>query len=228
MARRPKMTQSQRLAKRGIVHVEAGDVLARLTQAQSKDIDKAWRPIRAVALAVPLAQAMRTRVRDRRLTADGPIPRYGSRPVLLSQTYASAAKLGRRYWRSSIDMHDALPQHRGYYVTGKMWGGLQVRGSGRAAIVDFAGSSPGRGKHGKPANVRNQVKANAILRAHGVNVVEPNGRERADSAIALRSRLAATYYDLATGLQAGRERRAGTKLAREIERRLKAGGDGRL
>jgi len=225
---RKKMTLGERLTKRGIVYVETNGILARLTKAQSKDVQKAWRPARAVALAVPLAREIRARVRDRRRTADGPIPRYGSRPVLLSQTYATAAQLGQRYWRSSIDMHDALPQHRGYYVTGEMWAGMQVRGSGRGAIIDFQGSSQGRGMHGKPRLVRNQIKANAILRAQGVNVTEHTPKEARDVTVALRSGLVAAYYDLVTGTRGAHTRAGGSRLAREIERRLRTVGDGRL
>ncbi len=91
-----------------------------------------------------------------------------------------------------------------YTVTGKMWEGLQARGSGKdSVILDFQGSSEGTGKTVKvrthflsgyagngrlmtrggwitartPAKVRNNQKALGIYDAHKVHVLKPTQGE---------------------------------------------------
>lgn len=194
---RTKMTRSQRLGKQGIVFFEVDGVLARLTGSQSKAFaDGATRPIRAinaVAVGLPLALQMRRRVRDERITAKGPFAGYSRLAhVVLSQQYADAAGLSRRYWPSSAAMHGQLPGgNKLFSVTGKMWEGLQVRGSGKdRAVIDFGGTSMGKGVNkiertvrgkpvirNKPAMVRNSEKAGGILAKTGVHILEPTNDE---------------------------------------------------
>jgi hypothetical protein len=80
-----------------------------------------------------------------------------------------------------------------YRVTGGMWRGLQVRGSGRVFILDFGGTSEGRGRpilvrrkdgsRGKVLvavasdRVRNRWKGGAIHQRHGVHVLLPTQSE---------------------------------------------------
>ena len=189
--RKPPATQVEKLGRRGIVAFEIDGILARLTKAQSLDWDKHTRAIDAVAILVPLMQQVRTRMRDKRQTADGAMPGYGKKPVALSEQYQRLAGLPRRWFNSSEQMHAALAKRTGYSVTGGMWAGLQVRGSGRNdAIADFAGKSIGRGhskiipkNHRKPVLVndpqivRNSQKAGAVLFFHKVHVLEPRPSE---------------------------------------------------
>lgn len=188
-----RLSTTERLGKRGIVHIEVGGVLARLTKAQSVDPGAYTRAIEAVSVATPLALQMRRRVRDEQRTAQGPWSGYSrASRVVLTEQYASAAGLAKRYYPHSAAMHANLRNGgKLFSVTGKMWEALQVRGSGRdRAVVDFAGSSLGRGtvvkkRRGKngvrlvavPATVRNAQKAGAILRHRDINVVEPTDTE---------------------------------------------------
>tara|TARA_R110002126_G_scaffold188924_3_gene337262 strand:+ start:2283 stop:3020 length:738 start_codon:yes stop_codon:yes gene_type:complete len=200
---RTKMTRSQRLGKQGIVFFEVDGVLARLTGSQSKAFaDEATRPVRAVtavAVGLSLALQMRRRVRDERITAKGPFAGYSRiAHVVMSQQYADAAGLSRRYWPSSAAMHGQLPGgNKLFSVTGKMWEGLQVRGSGKAgAIIDFGGTSMGKGVNkiertvrgkpvirNKPAMVRNSEKAGGILAKTGVHILEPTDAEWAAAGV---------------------------------------------
>lgn len=189
--RKPPATPVEKLGRRGIVAFEIDGILARLTKSQSLDLEKHTRSIDAVAAATALMQRVRQRLRDERRTADGAMPGYGKKPVALSEQYQRLAGLPRRWFNSSEQMHAALPNRTGYSVTGAMWAGLQVRGTGRNdAIADFAGRSVGRG-HSKiiprnrrkpilmnePQIVRNSQKAGAILYFHRVNILEPTMSE---------------------------------------------------
>ena len=207
---RTKMTRSQRLGKQGIVFFEVDGVLARLTGSQSKAFaDEATRPVRAVtavAVGLPLALQMRRRVRDEGITAKGPFAGYSRfAHVVMSQQYADAAGLSRRYWPSSAAMHGQLPGgNKLFSVTGKMWEGLQVRGSGKdRAVIDFGGTSMGKGINkiertvkgkpvirNKPAMVRNSEKAGGIFAKSGVNIVEPTEAEWSTSAAVMMAAVA--------------------------------------
>lgn len=189
--RKPPATQVENLGRRGIVAFEIDGILARLTKAQSLDLERHTRAIDAVAIGAALMQRVRERVRDERRTADGAMPGYGRRAVALSEQYQRLAGLPRRWYGSSEQMHQALGRMLGYSVTGGMWQGLQVRGSGAGgAVADFAGSSIGRGtskvlRRGKgrtvmtvePRVVRNSQKAGGILFHHGIHVLEPTQGE---------------------------------------------------
>jgi len=185
-----RMTATERLGRQGVAHIEVDGLLARLTKRQSAlaDVAAYERAATAVALAAPLALAMRHRVRDQRMPAQGSLPGYGRRRAIMSREYAGAAGLDRTYYPSSQAMHDALPHRRAYDVTGGMWRGLQVRGSGAsAAVIDFGGSSLSRGevtfRRGRggivvrAAKVRNGAKAGAIFSFSKINVLEPRHDE---------------------------------------------------
>jgi len=176
-----RLTDTQRLTRGGIIHVEIDGVLARFTKKQSRDDASALRANlgRWLALSTVVASSIRARMKD----GSGPVG--GLRPYadarrrggyVVSQPYAS--QLGIKRWHvSSAAMHSAAGVRPGSYsVTGGMWRGLEVVGSGRhAAAMGFRGSSLSSRK-GK-RNVRNQIKASAILRVHDVQVLEPAPRE---------------------------------------------------
>jgi hypothetical protein len=189
-----KLTRSERLTKQGIVYFEADGILVRLTKKQSIEPDRNLQAIKAVSLAAPLSVQMRARVTVEGETADGRFSGYSTRAaVKLSQDYATAAQGldGRRWWRNSAALHASLARSLFFHVTGGMWKGLQVRGSGRnVARIDFQGSSMGRGsttiartRRGKPfvvvkpEIVRNSTKAFGIWEKKAINVVEPRVEE---------------------------------------------------
>lgn len=124
-------------------------------------------------------------IRGKNLEVNQLIPTY---------TYSSRAEL-----QQDIGRPDGS-----YYVTGGMWRGLQVRGSGSgSAIIDFQGSSEGAGRTVRmrtyyyagegprggimtrgswasarlPAKVRNSSKGGAIYDAHRVHVLLPKQDE---------------------------------------------------
>ena len=193
---RTKMTRSQRLGKQGIVFFEVDGVLARLTKKQSFDPAKAVGAIRTVSLVTPLAIQIRTRVRDQKKLAEGAWTGFKDRwGVYVSRAYANKANLLRQSWRTNTEMHAASSgANKLFSVTGGMWEGLQVRGSGsNKAKIDTQGSSVGkgatkierRGRGGRPVlvvtpkNVRNQAKANSIFAQRGINIFEPTTDELA-------------------------------------------------
>jgi hypothetical protein len=199
-----KLTQAQRLTRQGVAFVEVDGILARLTKKQSADPGKYARAVDAVALAVPLAARVRERVRDDRRPATGALPGYGRALVYLSEQYAQQAGLAKMAWRSSDTMHAALGHAKMYHVTGGMWAGMQVRGSGpSSAVIDFGGSSIGRGTTtvsrqrggrvvlvAKPVVVRNSQKAGGILFHHKIHVLEPTVDEIEACSGVLMERLA--------------------------------------
>lgn len=209
------MTRAERLGKRGIVFVEVDGLLARLTVKQSAaavdDPARFLRATRAVAFAAPLALHMRRRVRDERKVASGVWSGYARRSsVVMTRAYADRAGLPKTWYRSSADMHAALPgSERLFSVTGGMWDGLQVRGSGNdRAIIDFAGTSVGKGttqvtrRRGgqpvlvtKPANVRNSAKARSIFDQRDVHILEPADAELVAMTEALVQSLAERQAD---------------------------------
>ncbi len=233
-----RLTQAQRLSRQGVAFVEVDGLLARLTKRQSVDPGRYLRAVDVVSLAVPLAARMRDRVRDEQRPAVGTMPAYGRAPVALSETYARQAGLASQWWRSSADMHAALGHAKGYHVTGGMWGGLQVRGSGSAsAIIDFGGSSIGRGVvtierqrrgrtilRARPAVARNAQKAGGILLHHKIHVLEPTAAEIDSCALALVDRM--TYgWALAAGDAPSPPLAGGDpKLSDMIRARLLRGG----
>lgn len=227
-----RVTRAERLDRGGIVWAEMDGVLARLTKKSGLDSALARRLIPVVSYAHALAVRMRDRVRNERRTFTGaglpPMSHRGS--VLLSERYASLAGLSERWYRSSAEMHAALGTQLGYSVTGGMWGDLQVASSGLGADVNFGGAlSSGRGRSSilrvwgriyktvRPQAIKSQTKANAILRAHGHNIVAPSieevrsiglvmmrhEAERAATAIGIQldTRLAMRDRDLAAAVE---------------------------
>ena len=188
-----RLTRSERLGKQGIVFFEVDGVLARLTKAQSAAPSKFANAVEAVSVMTPLALQMRKRVRDERKLASGVWGGYGRRAsVLLSEQYATAAGLSRKYWPHSAAMHGNLKNgNKLFSVTGKMWESMQVRGMRQdRAVIDFQGSSVGRGVVVKrrtvkgvitlknvPETVRNQSKANSIFSRSKINILEPTDQE---------------------------------------------------
>jgi hypothetical protein len=110
-------------------------------------------------LALPIARAVaaaiyeRVAVRGRTATppasykrAAGGTRRNRTR-YYITDAYAAKLGLSETNWPDSASMHEAAGVRAGTHkVTGGMWDGLQVRNfgaSGKAAIIDFGGSSLG-------------------------------------------------------------------------------------
>jgi hypothetical protein len=199
-----RKTRAERLGSQGIAFVEVDGILARLTKKQSVDPAAYVRAVQAVAIATPLAAHVRHRVRDERRPAEGVWGGYArGRSVGMTPEYQSAAGLPRRYYPNEAAMHGNLPGRKRaqlFNVSGKMWDGLQVRGSGRSkAILDFDGTSMGRGLsepvmrgRGKsrklvvrPVMVRNARKAATVFQARDINIVQPAQTENVAMADAL-------------------------------------------
>jgi len=188
-----RKTRAERLGSQGIAFVEVDGLLARLTKQQSADPGRFVRAVQAVAVGVPVALHIRTRVRDERRLAEGVWGGYGrSQTQIVTQAYKDAAGLDSRYYQSNAALHAALPNpSKLFHVTGAMWDGLQVRGSGRSkAVLDFTGTSIGKGarkvtrtRRGRtvvksvPQTVRNSAKAFGIFAAKGINVLQPSQTE---------------------------------------------------
>ena len=190
-----RKTRAERLGSQGIAFVEVDGLLARLTKQQSADPGKFVRAVQAVAVGVPVASHIRTRVRDERRLAEGVWGGYArGGSVAMTRDYQSAAGLPKRFYPNEAAMHGNLPGRKRsqlFNVSGKMWDGLQVRGSGRSkALIDFEGSSLGRGTQlkptgrgdkrkivKKPAIVRNSQKAATVFAARDINIVQPSQTE---------------------------------------------------
>lgn len=232
-----RLTRAERLSRQGVAFVEVDGLLARLTRRQSADPSAYSRAVTAVALAAPLALAMRERVRDKRLLPGRKWPAFGRRPVYFSDAYRQQAGLAKAWYASSQLMHAALSHQKGFFVTGGMWGGLQVRGSGRdSAIIDFGGSSIGRGVNkiertrkgktvlvNKPAVVRNSQKAGGIFTALKINVLRPEQSELDTAAAVLVERIA-NNWAVAAGGDPGKARVTDPRLAGMIRERLSRQG----
>lgn len=200
------MSQRQaNLQRKGIAFFVIDGVLARLTKKQSSDALRAAQAVPVVQLGAVLAKQVKERVTRRgKLSDRQPATRYGQKSrVELSQEYARAAGLNvrqRAKLKNEDVFHRALRSPVGsYVVSGGMWSGMEVRGSGRdAAIIDFAGRSEGRGKRTlqarnirtkggqtfqrksyvmKPQQVPNRDKAGRVWRFHRVNVLDPTEAE---------------------------------------------------
>lgn len=203
----------KRLNKRGIIAFEVDGVLARLTKAQSQGSRLQFHEGLAHA-AAELAAQIRARVQGKGDLAGQAPSKRAKRKIILSADYARAAGLpvksdrfGTTITGGIADLYAKTGRPLGSAtVTGGMWAGLQARASGAdSAIIDFAGSSEGRGKpvFGKVAavnlnrsagssrhntqrrtlvsthseRVRNQWKGGAIYSTTGVNVLLPEQAE---------------------------------------------------
>jgi len=197
-----RKTRAERLGAQGIAFVEVDGVLARLTKKQSADPAAYVRAVQAVSIATPVAVHVRKRVRDDRRLAEGVWGGYSrSGSAVVSSEYAKDAGLPKRTYPSWAALHAALPGRKAsqlFNMTGKMWEGLQVRGSGRAkAKIDFGGTSTGteskivtlrNGRKLKVADtirVRNQTKAARVFLNKGINITQPSTTENIAMADAL-------------------------------------------
>ena len=137
---------------------------------------------------VPLAMAIKARVKDRGDVVGEP-PHYSPhKGFMANPAYAQAAGAGdgskKRLWPSSLAFHNAAGARAGTgNVTGGMWRGFQVRTYDKNAVVlDFAGSSIGRdsqtGKRGGPIKLLNSAKAGALWLQWNVNVTQPSDDEQ--------------------------------------------------
>lgn len=226
----------EKLNKRGIVAFELDGVLARFTKAQSRDqsaVDLS-RPL--VEIGAALAAQIRDRVTKRGDLASQAPARQGRGKVYLSSDYAGAAHIGganAQYGKTipggTAALHALVGTMRDSYdVSGGMWAGLQARASSKSAVIlDFAGTSEGRGKatYGMrqvrtarsdgssrayatrrtllsvlSERVRNQWKAGAIYDRHGVHLLLPSDAETATMAQTVADRMA-EFTALRLGLQ---------------------------
>jgi hypothetical protein len=198
-----RKTRAERLGAQGIAFVEVDGILARLTKKQSADPGAYVRAVQAVSIATPVAAHVRKRVRDDRRPAEGVWGGYSrSGSAVVSAEYQAAAGLSRRFYPSWAALHGNLPGKKRaqlFNITGGMWDGLQVRGSGGAkAIIDFTGSSMGseskivevgrkgrKRKVAKPISVRNQTKAARVFQNRQINIIQPAQTENIAMADAL-------------------------------------------
>lgn len=199
------MSRQASLQRKGIAFFVIDGVLARLTKKQSSDALRAAQAMPVVQLAAVLAKSVKERMTRRgKLSDRQPQTVYGKKSrVEVSQDYARAAGVNvrqRAKLKNEDVFHRALRSPVGsYVVSGGMWSGMEVRGSGRdAAIIDFAGRSEGRGRRtlktvnvrtrdGKsfqrksyvmrPQQVPNRDKAGRVWRFHRVNVLDPTESE---------------------------------------------------
>lgn len=210
------VSQIERLNKRGIVAFEVDGVLARFTAKHKKgeiyhDTVDLQRPL--VELGAQLAAQIRERVSKRGDLAGQTPSKTGRAKIVVSADYAAKAHIGgadNRYGKTIVGGNAALHQLAGtvrqsYDVTGGLWQGLQARASGRSAVIlDFAGTSEGRGKpiYGLrqmrtnrsdgssrayvtkktltavlAERVRNQWKAGGIFDQQGVHLLLPSDAE---------------------------------------------------
>jgi hypothetical protein len=212
------LTRLERLNRRGIIAFEIDGILARLTKAQSAkpEIDRAVHEALTKQAAV-VAADIRARVQLRGELAGQTPSKRSRRRIILSADYARAAKLQPASERFGLTVPGGIAALyaktgrplQSYTATGGMWEGLQARASGaNSAIIDFAGSSEGRGKpiFGRPKDgtrktligtsterVRNQWKAGGIFAQTGVHVLLPTQDEadRAADGIMVRLQTAA-------------------------------------
>ena len=131
------------------------DVTVKFTKATLRDVNLMQALNNVMAIAVPLAAAMRERVtvRHELVTVAKPYADKGrtdagppKKPAYyLSPSYAQTLGMpAMTRWESSAQMHQAAGSVSGTgYVTGEMWKGLQVRNTGTTAIIEFGGSSLG-------------------------------------------------------------------------------------
>ncbi len=134
---------------------------------------------------VPLANAIRARVKEHG-TVVGEQPKYStSKGYATNPQYSELAGAGPRTWSgSSQQFHTAAGAKAGTgNTTGGMWSGYQVRTYGQdAVVIDFAGSTLGRttevGKRGNPLKVLNSTKAGSIWQVWQVNVTQPADDEQ--------------------------------------------------
>lgn len=204
---RARLPRLERIRRRGLVAIEVDGVLARLAGKVAEDPVKRLRGMRVVAAATVLAIAIRKRVQlqHRVGSHQRAIPSYSQHRVLLSRQYAHDAGETRQYWPSAEEWRRNRPDQRGYTATGEMWKGLQVTTSGPdAARIGFEGSSLAAGATEKRIirgrvffrpirkRIRNQTKANQILAAHNLNVVEPGDDQLDAMAAGVLRELAAT------------------------------------
>jgi hypothetical protein len=195
------MTRLQKLDKKGIFVVFIDDVMARMTEKQSKNAlqkSEAMPILRAGAAALV---GLKKRVMQRGQLGDNNMfPGYRKRaPVTLSKQYAQAAGVATLGHLNEDMFHKKLKSRVGsYVVTGGMWKSAEVRTSGREVIAEFVGKSMGRGivtrekieyltKTGKkqsrtkrtaePSEVDNRFKAGRIWLQHKINVLAPRRGE---------------------------------------------------
>lgn len=200
-----RLGRIERLTRRGIVAVEVDGVLARLTRAGSAAVaqsseearDRIHERLRAVAL---LAARIRQRVSQAGDLAGQSPSRGGRRRVYLSSAYVAATSMqapsgdGRIFPRTAEMYAEMGRRPETYSASGGMWSGVQARAVGSAGdafVVDFSGSSEGRGapvfraRRGggkmlaaiRGERVRNQWKAGAIFAQQGVHVLLPAAAE---------------------------------------------------
>jgi hypothetical protein len=172
---RVRLTRSQKLDRKGIFHIEADGVLAYLSKKHSgEEFRKSHRPL-LVAMQI-LAVHIRDRVKAGWF-ADGTVPAgYASdKHMNVSEAYSKLAGTPfqhRGWWKSSAEFHAAAHSRAGTgWVTGGMWGGVQVvEGTARDGSVghriefnqQYSESSGRWGEAKAPEAQRGRTGAEAI------------------------------------------------------------------
>lgn len=183
-----------RIKSKGGFAFEVEGVLARLSKKQSQKVE-AWQ-VSALRAGTKHAADVRNRVSTRGMLGpgDSPVPFARKSRVVISPAYAKMA--GAEFERNKNEelFHRRVGSRTGTYrVTGGMWSGVQVRIIGREIVIEFAGSSEGRGKvrsrdvaftekgrnmvrrelYAVSGRVTNRDKARLIHMLHRINPLAP-------------------------------------------------------
>lgn len=204
--KRTPLSRHESLKQQGIAFFVIDGVLARLTKKQSSNAMLSSRVMKAVELVAILGKAVKSRVmKTGKLSPRQPRTAYGKKSrVNISPEYARKAGVNIRAWsklRNEDVFHRSLASPIGsYVVSGGMWSGMEARGvKASEAVLDFAGSSEGRGKRvvkkvkytnkqtgieGERLSIKrvsqtvaNRDKAGRVWRFHRVNVLDPTEAE---------------------------------------------------
>lgn len=204
--KRTTLSRQESLKQQGIAFFVVDGVLARLTKKQSSNALLKSRVVKAVELVALLGKMVKQRVTTRgKLSDRQPRTVYGKKSrVNISPEYSRKAGVNIRAWsklRNEDIFHRNLASPVGsYVVSGGMWSGMEARGvKTHEAVLDFAGSSEGRGKRvvkvvkyknkkteieGQRISIKrisqqvpNRDKAGRVWRFHRVNVLDPTESE---------------------------------------------------
>ena len=230
---RPRLSDVQKARKRGMFAIEVDGMLLRLTKKQTAQTKRDVRMARSLGDVLRLAQLTARHVRARMLrghSATKPRQRGARSQWIVRKAYADLVGARSHRHNSKRAFYAAAgASFATSSISGGMWRGLEVRGTGRdGAIISFRGSSiggtgkSGRTKSGKKrrgataARVKNTIKAATVWRNKRVNVLQPTTKEVA----AMGAAAAVRAFDN-VGATLGLDRR----IARRNEEQLRSGVD---
>jgi len=228
-----KLSDALKAQKKGMFAIEVDGMLLRLTKKQTAQTRQDINLRRHLGAVLRLGQLTAAHVRRRMLrgkSATTARRRGGRDPWIVRKAYA--AKVGaRRHRHDSMSAFYAAAGARKdtSSISGGMWKGLEIRGSGRdRAIISFRGTSiGGTGKSGRTAGgkrrkgptasrVKNTLKAATVWRNKRINVLQPTVPEVAAMGAAAAVR---AFDEVAATLGLGR------RIARRNVEQLRSGVD---